>query len=194
MPGRGREHCRGGGAQHVASAGRRGPLGRAEMRGAERPQRPRRRAWGPRACSRPTPASSPSRRVGPVAPPSCPAAPGEAAYLRPSARAADATAGAEATPPPERADARTPPAHPAEPLPRCCPAHAAGALAGTEPVPSRCRRRAALRGVAGTTTPTMQRAAGRLKEGVQARAGQGGAGPAPGCLRGWAETPSGRRR
>lgn len=173
MPGPGRVHCQGGGAQHVASAGRRGPLVRAEMRGAEHPPRPRRRAWGPRACSRPAPASSPSLRVGPVEPPSCPAAPGEAAYLRPSARAAGAAAGAGATPPPEGADARTPPAHATEPPPRCCPAHAAGARPRAEPVPSRCRRRAALRGAAGTTTPTMPRAAGRLEEGMRARAGRG---------------------
>lgn len=66
MPGPGRVHCQGGGAQHVASAGRRGPLVRAEMRGAEHPPRPRRRAWGPRACSRPAPTSSPSLRSVPL--------------------------------------------------------------------------------------------------------------------------------
>lgn len=133
----------------------------AGARVSQHPQRPQRRTWEPRACSRQVPVSSRCREVVPAAPPSCPAAPRDTAYLCHGARLAGVAAEARATQPPEGADARTPPARATEPAPGRCPAHAAGARAGASPVPHRCRRRSALRGAARTTTPTMPRAAGR---------------------------------
>lgn len=175
-PDPGREHRRGGGAQHVASAGQLGPLSgpgcgaQAGAGGSEHPQRPRRRAWGPRACSRPAPTSSPAAGSAQPRRPPAPQPP-ETRLPAPGARAAGATAGAGATPPPEGADARTSPARAAVPL----PGPRRGTRAGDALEPRRCRRRAALRGAGRTTTPTMPRAPGG--------AGRGGA------LAGWDPDP-----
>lgn len=169
MPYQGREHRRGGGAQHVASAGKLGPLAGpgcgAPAGVSEHPQRPRLLAWGPRACSRPAPTSSPVAGSAQPRRPPAPQPP-ETRLPAPGAPAAGATAGAGAgaTPPPEGADERTSPARAAEPLPGRCPAHAAGPERERSWSPAGAD--AALRGAGRTTTPTMPRAPGRGRRAV----------------------------
>lgn len=121
--------------KHAASAGRRGPLRGARMRGAEHPRKPHRREWGPWACSRwppPPPPRLRGDRPGRAA--LQPTGPETPAYLRPGARA-EGGHGARATPPPEGADAWDAPARrvsrrsragaepvpPPVPTPRCAP-------------------------------------------------------------------------
>lgn len=185
MPDPGREHRPGGGARHGGApggwaprrAGMRGAGGRAPAsqsilsgRAAGRGDR------GP-AAARPPP---PPLQRGPPGRAALPP-PRDAAYLHPGARAAGATAAARGDSAARgrgRADA---PARAAEPPPGRCPAHAAGARAGAELEPRRCRRGAALHGDHNSHNA--------------ARGGAGGAGPARGGGGArWDPDPHGRLR
>jgi len=176
----GREHCRGGGAQArserwAAGGPSAGPgCGALNILGSRTAGRGDR---GP-AAARPPPPPPRLAGIGPAAPPSSPAAPGDPRLPVPG------RAGRRGRPlgpgRRRRPRARTP----GRPLPAPRSRRSwsrsrsrAGPLAGAD---------AALRS-AGTTTPTMPRAAGRLGEGARAGRARGG-------LRGGAETPGARLR
>lgn len=149
MPDPSRDHRPGGGARHGGApggwaprrAGMRGAGGRRRLRASSAAAPP---GVGTAGLQPPGPRLLPLQR-GPPGRAALPP-PRDAAYLRPGARAAGATAAARGDSAARgrgRADA---PARAAEPPPGRCPAHAAGARAGAELEPRRCRRGAALRG------------------------------------------------